>query len=87
MVTAIKMADLGRQKRLTVDVSAGGGELAPGHSIGQAIDYYRDRMQVPDRGLPWTAFSRGVMLDSKMRIDELEEADSQWTVMPEVSAG
>ena len=86
MVAAIGMSDLARQKRLDVDLTAD-GELTPRHSVGQAVEHYLENMQVRDRGLRYSAFSRGVMLDSKRRLSDLEETDSDWTVMPEVSAG
>lgn len=83
----IAMADLGRQKRLEVDFFNDPGGLTPDHSVGQAIEHYLDRMQIRENGLRWTAFSRGVLLDSKRRLRDLEPADQEWTVMPEVSAG
>ncbi len=80
------MSDLARQKR--VQVNLGGGDVLTGsHSVSQAVEHYRDRMQIRDRGLRWTAFSRGVMLDGKTRLGDLEQTDAEWTVMPEVSAG
>ncbi|MFO0870522.1 MAG: hypothetical protein U0935_16465 [Pirellulales bacterium] len=82
----ISMADLARQKRLDV-LLADDGDLTPDHSVGQAVDHYLDRMRIDEKQLRWTAFSRGVLLDSKRRIRELEPADEDWTVMPEVSAG
>ena len=80
------MADLARQKRLEVELTES-SDLSPGHSVGQAVEHYLDRLQIRDNGLRWSAFSRGVMLDSKRRLGELESTDTQWTVMPEVSAG
>ncbi|MBN1852632.1 MAG: hypothetical protein JW829_07900 [Pirellulales bacterium] len=79
------MSDLARQKRVEVDLD--GGVLSRAHSVAQAVEHYRDRMQIRDAGLRWTAFSRGVMLDGKRRLGELEVTDTEWTVMPEVSAG
>jgi len=86
MVAAISMSDLARQKRLDIDLN-GDNRLSSSHSVGQAVDLYLDRMQIPDRGLRWTAFSRGVMLDGKRRLGDLDFTDTDWTVMPEVSAG
>jgi hypothetical protein len=79
------MSDLARQKR--VEVNLDDGVLTRAHSVGQAVEHYRDRMQIRDAGLRWTAFSRGVMLDGKTRLGDLEQTDAEWTVMPEVSAG
>jgi hypothetical protein len=87
MLGQFAMSDLARQKRVEVHLRGGGGELTPSHTVGQAVDHYLDRLQIHDRSLRWTAFSRGVMLDSKRRLDELESVESEWTVMPEVSAG
>ncbi len=80
------MSDLARQKRLEVDLDES-DDVTPDHSVGQAIEHYLGRMQIQENGLRWTAFSRGVMLDSKSRLKELEATDEEWTVMPEVSAG
>ncbi|MFO0819492.1 MAG: hypothetical protein U1A77_16205 [Pirellulales bacterium] len=82
----ISMADLARQKRLDVSL-ADNDELSPDHSVGQAVDHYLDRMRIDERQLRWSAFSRGLLLDNKRRIRELDPADQDWTVMPEVSAG
>lgn len=89
MVTAtrrISMSDLARQKRLDVELWEG-GDLTPRHSVGQAVEYYRDRLRIPDHNLNWSAFSRGVMLDGKSALADLEPADDRWTIMPEVAAG
>jgi hypothetical protein len=79
------MSDLARQKRVEVDLID--GVLTGSHSVSQALEHYRDRLQIRDGGLRWTAFSRGVMLDGKARLGDMEETDADWTVMPEVSAG
>jgi hypothetical protein len=85
------MSDLARQRRLDVDLAAGNGDgadsLTPAHTVGQAVEHFLDRMRIRDGGLRWTAFSRGVLLDSKRRLAELDETDTEITVMPEVSAG
>lgn len=80
------MADLSRQKRLEVELNDD-GDLTPAHTVGQAIEHYLGRMQIRDYGLRWTASSRGVMLDSKRKLSELDATDTEITVMPEVSAG
>ncbi len=82
--STIDMADLSRQKRFSTDLT---DELTPDHSVGQAVEHYIDRMAIPDHGLRWTAFSRGRRLDRKSQLSELPREDTQWTIMPEVSAG
>jgi len=82
--TRLKMADLSRQKRFQTDLQ---GELTPQHTVDQAIQHYLGRMNIPDNGLRWTAFSRGVRLDNKAPLADIPENDVEWTVMPEVSAG
>ena len=82
--STIDMADLSRQKKLSADLT---DELTPDHSVGQAVEHYIDRMAIPDHGLRWTAFSRGRRLDRKSRLSEIPHEDTQWTIMPEVSAG
>ncbi len=88
MVTAarsITMSDLSRQRRFQTELDA--DELTRRHTVGQAIEHYLDRMSIRSNGLRWMAFSRGVKLDDKTTLSEIPEMDSQWTVMPEVSAG
>ncbi len=83
----ITMSDISRQKRVEADLKAPDAPLTMRHTVAQAIDYYLERTRIPRDGLPWTAFSRGVKLDSKRKIESLEETDTEWTVLPEVSAG
>lgn len=80
------MSDLARQKRLELNLHDS-DDVTPEHSVGQAIDYFLGNTRIQSNGLRFTAFSRGVMLDSKRRLKDLEPADQEWTVMPEVSAG
>ena len=82
--TRLRMSDLSRQRRMETDLA---GELSPQHSVHHAIQHYLERVNIPDGGLRWTAYSRGVRLDSKVSLRDLPEADSEWTIMPEVSAG
>ncbi|HUG92074.1 MAG TPA: hypothetical protein VML55_14640 [Planctomycetaceae bacterium] len=82
--TRLRMSDISRQKRFETGLD---GELTPRHSVGQAVEFYLDRMRLPPNELRWSAFARGVKLDSKQLLEELEETDAEWTVMPEVSAG
>lgn len=82
--TKLRMADISRQKRLDAGLD---GDLSPRHTVGQAVDFYLQRMRIPGDGLRWSAYSRGLKLDSKQSLEEVAEADTEWTVMPEVSAG
>ena len=79
-----EMADISRQKKLSVEI---GHELTPRHTVDQAVQLFLERMDIPDNGLCWTAFSRGVLLDKKLLLSDLDVALERWTVMPEVSAG
>lgn len=83
--TKLKMTDIARQKRLETGLDD--SDLSPRHSVGQAVDVYLKRMRIPGEGLRWSAFSRGVKLDSKQLLEDLPDEDADWTVMPEVSAG
>ncbi len=82
--TRLKMTDISKQKRFETDLS---GRITPRHTVGQTVDEYVQHMRIPGDGLRWGAFARGVKLDNKQTLDELTEADTDWTVMPEVSAG
>ena len=82
---SITMSDLSRQKRFQTELGVDG--LSRRHTVGQAVEHYLDRMNIRNNGLRWTAFSRGVKLDSKTELSDIPETDSEWTVMPEVSAG
>lgn len=81
----IAMADISRQKRFEAKIGTDG--LSRQHTVGQAVEHYLDRMGIRENGLRWTAFSRGVKLDNKRPLGEIEETDSEWRVLPEVSAG
>jgi hypothetical protein len=82
---AITMTDISRQKKFRAELDVDG--LTQRHTVGQAVEFYLDRMGIRDNGLRWTAFSRGVKLDNKRPIEEIPTTDAEWTVMPEVSAG
>jgi len=82
--TRIRLSDLGRQKRLELDLT---GSLTPEHTVGHAIELYLDEMGVPSNDLRWMAFSRGNRLDPRHRFADLEETFADITVLPEVSAG
>ena len=62
-------------------------DLTPEHSVGQAVELFLEQMAIPADALRWTAISRGRRLDAKQRLADLEERDSRWMVLPEVSAG
>ena len=83
--TRLKMNDISRQKSFETDLSD--DLITPRHTVGQAVDKYVAQMRIPGDGLRWAAFSRGVKLDNKQTLEELSEEDTDWTVMPEVSAG
>ncbi len=80
----LELSDLSRQKRFTTTLE---DDLTPQHTVGQVVEHYLARVRIPHNGLPWTAFSRGVRLDHKNRLEDLPDVDSAWMVMPEVSAG
>ena len=80
----ISMADLSRQKRLDVELGDG---VVPAHTVGQTIEHYLAKMAIPANGQPWTAYSRGLRLDSKQALADLPDTRRDWTVVPEVSAG
>lgn len=86
MITSsvLSLSDLTRQKRYQTDLS---DDVTPRHTVGQAVEHYLDRMAIQDNGLRWMAFSRGRRLDNKSTLEQLPESDTQWTVLPEVSAG
>ena len=80
----IKMTDLSRNKHFQTDLSA---VLTPAHTVGHAVEHYLDRMDIPDNGLRWTAYSRGVRLDNKQPLEQVPTKDDQWMILPEVTAG
>jgi hypothetical protein len=82
--TKLRMTDISRQKRYETELN---GDLTPRHTVGQAVDVYLQRMRIPAEGLRWSAFARGVKLDNKQTLDELSETDTEWSILPEVSAG
>lgn len=81
--STIEMTDLSQQITFETDLSE---ELTPEHTVDQAVARFRDAKGIPDEGLRWMAFSRGVRLEMGRRLRELPETDAQWLVMPEVSA-
>lgn len=83
-LSRFSMSDLAGQKRVDVDLTAD-GDLSPTHTVSQAVDVFKRRMEISDGGVRWSAFARGVMLDGKSRLGDLPEPEV--TVMPEVAAG
>lgn len=82
--TLITMNDIARQKPYETDLSE---DLSPDHRVGQAVEQYLSVKGIPPGGERWQVFSRGVKLDMKTPLKELEEVDNEWLVMPAVSAG
>ena len=81
----VVMRDLSGYKRFETLLDNG---LTPRHTVGQAVEHYLEHMLIRRNGLDFMAFSRGVRLDNKLRIEELPKEDvREWTVMPEVAAG
>lgn len=80
----IQFSDLSQQKRFSTDLT---DDLTVDHNVDQAIEHFLDQIGIPENDLPWSAFSRGVRLDKRTRLRDLPEADSDWTVLPMVSAG
>ena len=79
------MRDLAGYKRIETLLNNG---LTPRHTVRQAVEYYLEHAQIRKNGLDFMAFSRGVRLLNKLRIEELPPQDKQeWMVIPEVSAG
>ena len=87
-MATLTMSDVSGQRRLRLDLAAA-EDVSGAHNVSQAVEHYVDRMLGPedDRAGRWWAYSRGVKLDNKDRIEDLPEEDDQWLVMPEVSAG
>lgn len=81
----IRMSDLSRSYRIETDLA---DALTPDHTVEQAVEYYLERMPIPDsRSQRWAAISRGYRLDMKVLLRDLPQADTDWSVLPEVSAG
>lgn len=82
--TRLKMSDVSKQKRFETELN---GRLTPRHTVGQAVEHYRQHMHLVGDETRFSAFSRGVKLDSKTPLEDLPEEDTDWLVMPEVAAG
>ena len=81
----LMLSDLARQRRVTIDLAQ--DELTARHRVAEAIELYLERSGVPGRDVPYSAFSRGRLLDKSALLGELPEADVEWLVVPEISAG
>ena len=89
MVAAVTMTDVSRQRRFSLSLDED-GQMTSRHTVGQAVERYVDEIIDPDdfhRQGNWWAYSRGVRLDSKARLQDLAPEDDAWLVMPEVTAG
>jgi hypothetical protein len=80
----IHFSDLSQQKRFSTDLT---GDLTVDHDVEHAIGHFLDATGIQGNDLDWSAFSRGVRLDKRMRLGDLPFEDSEWTVLPTVSAG
>lgn len=80
----LELTNLSRSKRLTAKLDA---DLTPQHSVRQIVEHYLGSVGIRDTGQTWNAFSRGVRLDSKSHLADLPDADTDWMIIPEVSAG
>lgn len=81
----LRMSDLSRSFRIETDLL---DELTPAHTVEQAVEYYLERMPIPDsRSQRWAVISRGYRLDMKAVLRDLPQEDTDWSVLPEVSAG
>jgi len=82
--STLRFQDLSQQKRFSVSL---GDDLTLGHDVDQAIALFLDQTGIPHHDLEWAAYSRGVRLDKRSRIGDLADEDTEWTVLPTVSAG
>jgi hypothetical protein len=82
--STLYISDLSQEKRYAVDL---GDELSVHHDVDQTIEHFLSQTGIPRNDLDWSASSRGVRLDKRARLADLENADTSWTVVPTVSAG
>jgi hypothetical protein len=80
----LRFTDLSQSRVCTVDL---GGELTVEHDVDHAIDHFLDQVGIPRDDLEFSAYSRGVRLDKRSRLADLPDADTDWMVLPTVSAG
>lgn len=82
--TKLKLSDLSHQRRITLDFAS---DLRPEHSLAQAVELFLYRTRIPDQGTPWNAFARGRLVSLDTQLADLDDEDTDVTVVPEVSAG
>ena len=82
--STLRFSDLSQQKRYSVDL---GRDLTVEHDVDHAIEHFLDQTGIPRNDLDWSAYSRGVRLDKRSRIGDLANEDTEWTVVPKVTAG
>jgi hypothetical protein len=83
--TTLEMTDISRQRRFRQGLDS--SLLSPRHTVGQAVETYREQLAIPGGGNRWAAISRGKRLDMKSLLADVPEELNSWTVMPEISAG
>jgi hypothetical protein len=90
MVAMINMSDVSRQRRMTLDLDSD-RRITPRDTVSRALERYVDEMVDPQefhgQEANWWAYSRGVKLDAKTRLSDLDPQDDTWLVMPETTAG
>ncbi len=89
MVAAVTMTDVSRQRRMSLDFNED-RRITPRDTVGRALEHYVREMIDPaafHHDGNWWAYSRGVKLDTKSRIEDLDPQDDTWLVMPETTAG
>ena len=77
----LELTNLSRSKRLSAKLNE---DLTLHHSVGQTVEHFLGSVGIRDTGKTWNAISRGVRLDSKSKLLDLPEADTDWMIIPEV---
>ena len=80
----LQVSDLSRSRSCTVEL---GDTISPNHQVDQVIDHFLDQTGIPRNDLEFSAYSRGVRLDKRARLADLPDEDTEWMVVPAVSAG
>ncbi|MGD0898932.1 MAG: hypothetical protein ABR915_13925 [Thermoguttaceae bacterium] len=89
MVAAVTMMDVSRQRRMSLDLNQD-RRITPRDTVSRALEHYVREMIDPaefHHDSNWWAYSRGVKLDTKSRLEDLDPKDDTWLVMPETTAG
>jgi hypothetical protein len=89
MVAAVTMMDVSRQRRMSLDLNED-RRITPRDTVSRALEHYVHEMIDPaefHHDGNWWAYSRGVKLDTKSRLEDLDPKDDTWLVMPETTAG